>query len=163
MIGDKVADAFNKQINEEIASAYIYLSMVGWFEQAGFEGMAAWMRAQWQEELGHAMKFFDNIVSRGGKVVLEAVKKPKTDWTSPLEAFTDAYKHEQYITGRINDLVELARKEKDNAAEVFLSWFVSEQVEEEDSTQKIVQTLEKVKDTAGALVMIDRELGRRGA
>lgn len=163
MIAKKIAGAFNKQINEEIASAYIYLSMAAWFEEAGFEGMAQWMKAQVQEELGHAMKFFDHITARGGKVVLEAVKKPRTDWDSPLSAFKDAYKHEQYITGKIDELVKLARAEGDNAAEVFLAWFVSEQVEEEESTQRVVRMIEKVADAPGPLVMLDRELGKRGA
>ena len=162
VIAKKIVDAFNKQINEEIASAYIYLSMAAWFEEAGYEGMARWMRVQFQEELEHAMKFFDHIVSRGARVVLEAVKKPKGDWKSPLDAFRDAYKHEQYITGKIDELVKLARAESDNAAEVFLAWFVNEQVEEEESTQKTVQLLEKVKDAPGPLVMVDRELGKRG-
>jgi len=163
VIGERIVKAFNKQINEEIASAYIYLSMAAWFAENGFEGMAQWMRLQFQEELGHAMKFFDHIVSRGGKVTLEDVKKPKTDWKSPLEAFQDAYKHEQYITGKIDELVKLSRGEGDNAAEVFLAWFVSEQVEEEESTQRVVQMLEKLEDAPGPLVMIDRELGKRGA
>jgi ferritin len=163
VISKSIQDAFNEQINEELASAYIYLAMAAWFASEGYDGMASWMRTQYQEETMHAMKFFDHIVERGGKVELAAVKAPKGNWASPLEAFKAAYKHEQYITGRINELMKLARGESDYAAEGLLGWFVTEQVEEEANTGKAVDMLEKVQDSPNGVFMIDRLLAGRPA
>jgi len=129
MIGKKMQDAINEQIKEELGSAYIYLSMAAYFHSKGLDGMAHWMRAQTQEEMMHAMKFLDHIVGRDGKVELLALDQPKIEWSSPLEAFQDAYKHEQYITGRIDNLVKLAAEENDNAAAIMLQWFVTEHLE----------------------------------
>ncbi len=161
VIKKKIQDAFNKQIYEELASAYIYLSMAAWFEEAGLSGMAHWMRVQNGEEVVHAMKFFDHITERAGRVELQAIAKPKVKWASPLEAWKDAYKHEQYITGKINALVKLARAESDYAAEPLLNWFVDEQIEEEDNTRKVVDLLERIGDSGNGLIMLDRELGKR--
>lgn len=161
MIGDKLRETMNEQIKNELESAYIYLSMSAYFHDQGFDGMAQWMRAQTLEEMAHAQRFFDYLVERGGKVVLLPLNISKTEWASPLEAFQDAYKHEQFITSKINDLVTLARKEQDYAAEAMLQWFVSEQVEEEASVSKVVGDLERVGDKGHGLLMIDRELGRR--
>jgi ferritin len=123
--------------------------------------MAQWMHAQTLEELTHAQKFYDHIVDRDGRVALLPLNIKKTEWSSPLEAFQDAYKHEQFITGKINDLVKLAREEKDFAADAMLQWFVDEQVEEEASTSKVVQDLKLVGDNGHGLLMLDRELGAR--
>jgi ferritin len=163
MIGKKMQDALNEQIKEELESAYLYLSAAAYFHFAGFDGMAKWMTVQAEEEREHAMKFFDHIVERDGRVELLALDQPKKEWTSPLEAFQDAYKHEQYITGRINDLVKLAAEENDNPAAIMLQWFVTEQVEEEASASKIVQMLERIGDAGHGLIMLDYELGKRGS
>ena len=163
MISKKVQDALNAQINAELASSYLYLSMATYFLAEGHDGMAAWMRAQAQEEYGHAMKIFGHLAERDGRVVLQALPKPKSSWKSPLDAFKAAYAHEKGITGKINKLVDLAAKEKDHATANMLQWFVNEQVEEEASASKIVQMLERIGKAAHVLIMLDRELGKRGA
>jgi len=161
MISEKIQKAFNDQLNAETHSAYLYWSMVAYFESISLPGFAAWMRAQVQEEMVHALKFFDTLNERGGRVLLKPLEGPATEWDSPLAAFEAAYKHEQYITGRINDLVKLAREESDNASEIFLQWFVTEQVEEEDSVDKVVRQLKLVGGEGGGLLLLDRELGQR--
>lgn len=161
MISKKIEQALNDQINAELYSAYLYLSMVAYFESVNLSGFAAWMRAQTQEEVVHAMKIYDYVNERGGRVVLESIAEPPAKWESPLAAFEAAYKHEQLVTGRINDLVDLAIKEKDHAANTFLQWFVNEQVEEETSADAVVQQLKMAEGAPGALFMIDRELGQR--
>ena len=161
MIGKKMQDALNDQINAELYSAYIYLAMAAYFESENLAGCAAWMRVQVQEETAHAMKLFDFVNERGGRVVLKAIDEPAKEWKTPLAAFKAAYEHEQYITGRINDLVDLAIKEKDHATNAFLQWFVNEQVEEETSVDNIVQNFRMAEKAPGALFMMDRELGQR--
>ena len=161
MISEKIQQAFNDQINAETHSAYLYWSMVAYFESINLTGFASWMRCQAQEEMVHATKFFDFINERGGRVRLTAIEAPATEWDSPLAAFEAAYTHEQYITGRINDLVKLAREENDHAAEIFLQWFVTEQVEEEASADEVVQQLKLMAGAPGGLFMLDRELGPR--
>jgi len=161
MIGEKVQAAFNEQFRHEAGSAYLYLSEAAWFNSHGFEGMAHWMVVQFGEETKHAMMFFDELHDRAGKVDLPAIARPKAAWRSPLDAFRDAYKHEQFITGKINDLVKLAAKEGDLAAVEFLQWFVNEQVEEEAQVLKIVQALELVGESGAGLIMLDKELGER--
>lgn len=151
----------NDQIKHELESYYIYLSMAAYFESISLDGMGHWMRCQAHEEMIHAMKFFGHMVDRGGKVVLQDLKQLKTEWSSPLEAFKDAYQHEQFISGKINDLTTIAREEKEYASEPLLSWFSDEQVEEEASTSKIADQLELVEDNKSALLLIDRELGAR--
>jgi ferritin len=161
MIKKEIQEAFNQQINEEIFSSYLYLSMSAYFESVNLKGFAGWMRVQAQEELVHAMKFFSFIHERGGRVALKALKAPETEWPSPRGAFEAVLKHEQYITGRINDLVALAAKESDNASAVFLQWFVTEQVEEEASAEEALRKVAMVKESPGAMLMLDRELGKR--
>lgn len=161
MIGKKMEEALNDQVKEELASAYLYLSMAAYFSHEGWDGMASWMRIQAEEELGHALRIFDHILERGGKVVLPALAAPEGTWASPLAAFQAAHKHEGHITGRIHALVELARKERDYPAEAMLQWFVTEQVEEEDHALRVVQLLERVGSDPRGLVMADRELGQR--
>ncbi len=161
MINERIEKAFNEQIKNELESAYIYLSMAAYFHSQNLDGMAQWMRVQAKEEVGHAMKFFDHIRDRQGRVTLLPLTPLKTDWSSPLEAFQDAYEHEQFITGKINELVKLADDESDPPASVLLQWFVNEQVEEEANTSKTVQTLELVGDSGPGLIMLDRELGKR--
>ena len=162
-MNSKIQSAFNEQLNAELFSSYLYLSMSAYFESQTLKGMAHWMRVQAQEELQHAMKFFDFVNECGGRVLLDKVKEPKTEWSSAAEAFEEACKHEAKVTGLINDLVELSLAEKDHAANAFLQWFVTEQVEEEASAQEIRDKLTLVGSNPVALFMIDRELGQRAA
>jgi ferritin len=154
-------EALNKQINAEIYSAYLYLSMSAHFQSVNLAGFANWMRVQWQEELAHALKFYDYVNERGGRVVLQAVEAPPSAWDSPLALFEHVYQHEQKVTGMINKLVDLAVEARDHATNNFLQWFVAEQVEEEASANDVVQKLKLVGDDASALFMIDRELAQR--
>lgn len=161
MINNKMEEALNGQLKEELYSAYLYLSMSAWFETKNLKGFANWMKVQNQEEQMHAMKIFDYLNERGGKVILQKVDEPPNEWENPLDAFEAAYKHEQNITGCINDLVHIAMEEKDRATQVFLDWFVNEQVEEEATADDIVQQLKLIGDSGQGLFMIDRELGTR--
>jgi len=157
----KIEKAFNEHLNAEFFSAYLYLSMANYFAAENLEGMANWMLVQAGEERMHAMKFVDYINDRGGRVLLQQIDQPKTDWHSALEAFQEAYEHEQLISKKINDLVDMAIKENDHAANTFLQWFVSEQVEEEAVAQAIVGKLELIRDNPMGLLMIDQQLGQR--
>lgn len=161
MLNQKIQDAFNKQINAELYSSYLYLSMAAYFESVSLKGFANWMRCQAQEEILHAMKFYSYVAERGGNVKLEAIDGPPTNWGSPLHAFQDAYAHEQKVTALINGLVDLAVQERDHASNAFLQWFVTEQVEEEASADEVIQQLKLAGDQGGGLFMIDRELGQR--
>jgi len=161
MISKKMQDALNIQVNAELYSAYLYLAMVAYFQSANLAGFANWMRVQTQEEVSHAMKIYDFVIERGGRAILEAIAKPAGEWKSPLAVFEAAYKHEQKVTGLINKLVELAAKEKDLATNIFLQWFVTEQVEEEKNASEIVAKLQMLKDVPQAVYMLDKELGQR--
>jgi ferritin len=161
MLNKKVEKALNEQINAELYSSYLYLSMAAWFESQNLRGFASWMRVQAREENTHAMKFFDFVNERRGTVTLKEIGAPTREWKSPLAAFEAAFEHEQYITGRINDLVNLATAEKDHATAEMLQWFVKEQVEEEASADSIVQQLKMANNAPGALFMIDHILGER--
>lgn len=161
MIKEKIQDALNTQLNAEMYSSYLYLSMSAYFESISLKGFSNWMRIQAQEELIHAMKFFDFIHERGGKVTLSPIDAPQTQWDSPLAAFEHVYKHEQKVTGLINNLVDLAVSEADHATNNFLQWFVAEQVEEESSADDIVQKLKLLGDDRRGLFLLDQELGKR--
>lgn len=161
MLTEKMQEALNKQINAEFYSAYLYLSMSAYFESIDLAGFARWMRVQAQEELTHAMKIYDYVNERGGRVVLYPIEGPPTEWDSPLATFEAAYRHEQKVTGLINELVNLAQEEKDHATYIFLQWFVTEQVEEEASAKEVVQKLKLAGNAPGALFMLNRELGQR--
>ena len=161
MINKKMEEAINKQINAELYSSYLYLSMSAYFSLINLAGFANWMRIQAQEELTHAMKFYDYINERGGKVILTKIEQPKSEWKSAMEAFEDTYSHECVVTGLINDLVNLAIEEKDHSSNAFLQWFVTEQVEEEASAQEILDKLKFIGDNGAALFMIDKDLGQR--
>lgn len=156
-----IESAFNEHLNAELFSAYLYLSMANYFAAENLEGMATWMRIQFDEERMHADKFIDFINDRDGRVILEQIDKPKSDWSSPLEAFQDALDHERLISQKINALVDLAVKESDHAANTFLQWFVTEQVEEEANVQPIVGKLKMIKDNSMGLLMLDEQLGQR--
>lgn len=161
MIKKNMQDALNAQFNREIYSAYLYLSMAAYFESINLKGFANWMAVQRQEELAHAMKFYQYIIDRGGRVLLAAVAGPPTEWASPLKVFEATRAHEQKVTGYINDLVTLALKEKDHATHTFLQWFVTEQVEEEASVDGVVKKLALMSGAPGGIFLLDRELAQR--
>ncbi|MCR4395802.1 MAG: ferritin [Candidatus Saccharicenans sp.] len=161
MISQKMAEAINKQINEEMYSAYLYLSMAGYFAEQNLMGFHHWLLVQYHEELSHAEKFYKYLIERGGQVRLTAIKEPEKTWKSPKDAFEAVLKHEQHITGKINELVDLAEAEKDRATFAMLQWFVNEQVEEEANAQEIVAKLEMVGDHKQGLLMLDRALTER--
>ncbi|MGB5984729.1 MAG: ferritin [Desulfobacterales bacterium] len=161
MIGDRLAQAMNEQIRVELESYYIYLSMAAWLHDRDLDGMAQWMRSQAHEEMVHAMKFFDHILDRGSKVVLQDVKQIKTDWSSVQEIWSDTYEHEQFVTSKVNDLLTIAREERDYQAEPLLNWFIEEQIEEEATASKIAGEIEMVGNDTSSLLMLDRELGQR--
>jgi ferritin len=161
MISKKMEKALNEQINAEMYSAYLYLSMESYFRSLDLSGFANWMRIQVQEELMHAMKIYAFVDARGGRITLKSIAAPPTEWDSPLAVFEATYKHEQKVTGLINELVSLAIKEKDHATNTFLQWFVNEQVEEESSADKIIQQMKMMGNAPGGMFMLDRELGQR--
>ena len=163
MIHSKVESALNDQIKKEFYSSYLYLSMAAYFASQNLKGFAKWMQVQAGEETKHGMKIYGHLNERGGKIVLQQIDAPQSHWKSAKEVFAEAYQHEQKVTVSINKLVEVARAQKDNATEVFLQWFVNEQVEEEASASEIAQKLQMIGDNAPALVMLDAELGKRSA
>lgn len=160
MLSKKMEKAFNDQIKWEFYSAYLYLSLASYFQGLGLLGFANWMNVQFQEEQFHALKMFNYVLEKGGKMQLQALEAPPHAWKSPLAAFEFALNHEYVVTKRINDLVDLAQKEKDHASAIFLQWFVSEQVEEEANFGDTVNKLKLVGD-GGGLFMLDRELAAR--
>ncbi|KYK26943.1 MAG: ferritin [Candidatus Proteinoplasmatales archaeon SG8-5] len=160
MLNKKVEKALSLQVNAELYSSYLYLSMSADLDSKSLPGFAHWMKIQAQEELYHAIKIYDYVLERGGSVTLDTIEKPQTSWKDPLAIFKAAYKHETKVTGMINKLVDLAIKEKDHATNNFLQWFVEEQVEEEASADEIVQQLALVKGGSG-LFMLDKEMGAR--
>ncbi|MHC4644539.1 MAG: ferritin [Planctomycetota bacterium] len=161
MISKKMQDALNEQVNAELYSGYLYLSMEAYFESVNLPGFASWMRVQTQEEMMHAMKMYDYVNERGGRVTLKAIDCPPTEWKSPLAVFQAVYEHEQKVTSLINNLVNLALEEKDHAAHIFLQWFVNEQVEEEKSADDVVQKLKLMADAPGGMYMLDNEMAQR--
>ena len=161
MISKTMEKALNKQINEEIYSAYLYLSMSAYFESGNLKGFANWMMVQYKEEMDHAMKFYNYLNERSGKVNLYAIKEPPIKWKSPLNAFKETLKHEQHITKCINGLVEVAEKEKDRATFNMLQWYIDEQVEEEANDEEIINKLELVGNSGNGIFMLDRELAQR--
>ena len=161
MLSPKIEEAFNRQINAELYSSYLYISMAAYFESANLAGMAGWMRVQAQEEMMHALKFFDFINERDGRVLLAPIDGPETEWASPVAVFEQALAHERKVTGLINGLVDLAIAQSDHASNTFLQWFVTEQVEEESNAKSIVDKLKLAGDNPVALLMLDAELGQR--
>lgn len=161
MLSEKMQDAINKQINAELYSGYLYLSMSAYYQSINLPGFANWMYVQMQEEQAHAQIFYNHISNRGGRVLLQALEAPQTDWKTPEEPFADAYIHETKITAMINDLVRLAMEENDFASNAMLQWFVTEQVEEEKNPSDIIQQMKLMGAAAGGLFMIDRQLAVR--
>jgi len=161
MIGKPMQDAMNEQINKELFSSYLYLSMAAYFEDKNLAGFANWMRIQADEEREHAMKFYDFILDRGGRVYLKAIDAPKTDWNSNLEVAEEVAAHESKVTASIYALYELALKEKDYPAQVMLQWFITEQVEEEKNAAEIVADLKLIDERGTAVFVLDKQLGKR--
>lgn len=154
--------ALNGQLNSEMYSGYPYLSMAAYYESINLPGFSSWMRMQRLEELTHALKFFDYIVESGGRVWLDAIEGPPTEWDSQLAPFEAAYRHEQKVTDLINELVKVAREESDGATEEFLQWFVKEQEEEEETAEAVVKEIKEAGDSGEALEKLDGELAARG-
>ena len=161
MINEKMEKAFNDQINKELYSEYLYLSMKAYFERLNLKGFVNWFDVQVQEEHAHAMGMFDYLNQRGGKVELELIEKPETDWESPLACFEQVLTHEEFVTSRINALMDVAEETKDRAALSFLDWYLKEQVEEEDSVGSVLATLRLIGDDKKALLMLDKDLSTR--
>ncbi len=161
MITKTMQDAINEQINKELYSSYLYLSMAGFFESKNLPGFAEWMYIQADEERGHGMRLFKHLVDRGGKVELKAITAPGIDWDTYLALFKQVQEHEAEVTASINRLYELAKNEKDYAAQVLLHWFITEQVEEEKNAAEIVQQLELIDARGTGVLMLDHRLGKR--
>jgi ferritin len=161
VLSERITEALNEQINKEIYSAYLYLSMSAHSTFIGLKGFANWFMVQYQEEMVHAMKIYDYINAQGGQVKLMAVAQPPTEFGSPLEMFEKTLEHEKFVTKCINDLVDLAIKEKDHASNIFLQWFVTEQIEEEANDNEIISRLKLVGKEGNGLFMIDKELTAR--
>lgn len=161
MINEKMEKAFNDQINAELYSEYLYLSMKAYFETLNLKGFVNWMDVQVQEEHAHAMGMFDYVNSRGGRVKLTAIDAPETDWESPLAVFEHILTHEELVTSLINKLADVAEEVKDRAAMGFLNWYIKEQVEEEDNVGQVLATLKLIGDDKKALLMLDKDLAAR--
>lgn len=161
MISKKLEEAINEQINKELYSEYLYLAMAAYFDAVDLPGFANFFKVQVQEERFHAMKFYDFLNERGGKVVLKKIDKPQTEFESPLDILEISYKHEQYVSDLINKLMDLAISENDHAVKSFLNWYVDEQVEEEDSMNKILNQLKWIDGKGNGLLMLDKELAGR--
>ncbi len=161
MISKAMQAAVNEQINKELYSSYLYLSMAAYFENKNLPGFAKWMHIQSDEERGHGMKLYGHLVDRNGRVALKAIAAPGTEWKTNLEAFKEVQVHEQEVTASINSLYELALKEKDYPMQVLLQWFINEQVEEEKNAADIVQQLELIDAHGTAVLMLDHQLGKR--
>ena len=161
MIKEKMLNALNEQVNAEQYSSLLYLSMSAYFTSIGLPGFANWMYIQFQEEMTHANKFFNYINERGGRAKLKAIEQMPTDFDGVIDVFEKTQKHEQHVTGLINNLIDVAIEERDHACQSFLKWFVDEQVEEEANVEKILQTLKLINGQGNGIFMMDRELGQR--
>ena len=163
MLEAKMRDALNKQINAELYSSYLYMSMAAWFESLSLKGFAHWMHVQAKEEHAHGMKFFAYVVERGGKIELKAIEAPPKSWKNPLDAFKAVAAHEAKVTGLINGLADQAQELRDHATSTMLHWFISEQVEEEAHAAEILAKLEMIGESSGGLFALDHQLAKRGA
>lgn len=161
MLKQRVADVINAQINAEFYSAYLYLSMSAYFQSQGLPGFANWMRVQFEEEQFHALRFYDYVNERGGRVYLTTFETPKHDWNSIVEVFEDVLKHELHVTDLINNLVDVAIEEKDHASNSFFKWFIDEQVEEEANVEQILSQLRLIDGKGDGILLLDRELATR--
>lgn len=161
MLSKKMEKAFNEQINAELYSSYLYLSMASYFTTANLNGFANWMQIQVKEENAHAMMMYNYVHERGGKVTLKAIAQPESTWKNSIDVFDATFKHEQHVTSLIHKLLDIALQEKDHASANFLQWFVSEQVEEEASASEILEQLRIVDGKGHGLLLLDREMKAR--
>lgn len=161
MIKQEMIEAINNQIQKEMFSSNLYLSMAAYYDEKNLNGFAHWMRIQAQEEMTHALKFFDHLLSRGGKPIIKEIPAPKTTWESTLAVFEEALAHERMITDSINQLADLSIKLGDHASHVLLQWFITEQVEEESQTEEILDRLRLTHEAPGGLFILDSELKGR--
>jgi ferritin len=163
MISQKMQDTINEQINKELYSSYLYLSMAAYFAHKNLAGFSKWMHMQADEEREHAMKLYAHLEDRGGRILLKAIAAPRNEWASNLEAFKEVAAHEAAVTASIHAVYEAALQEKDYAAQVMLQWFINEQVEEEKNAAEIVANLELIEDRGTAVLMLDKQLGKRSS
>ena len=161
MLNPKVEEAINEQINAELYSAFLYLSMSAYFQRQNLPGFAKWTYVQYLEETTHALKFFNYVNERGGSVKLAAIKEPPTEWRNPVEVFDAIYKHEQLVTSLIYRIVDIAIQERDHASNNMLQWYVAEQVEEEGNASLILEQLKRIGNAQESLYVLDKELGMR--
>jgi ferritin len=161
MLSKKLEEALNKQVTAEFYSAHLYLSMSAYFSEKNLPGFANWMNVQYQEESSHALKLYNYIIDRGGKVTLEKIDAPPVEWKSLLDVVEETYKHEQHVTSLINDLVDLAIHEKDHATVNLLQWYIAEQVEEEANVGSLLEDVKMASESSSAILMLDRELRGR--
>jgi len=161
MLSQTLIDAINDQIQYEYYSAFTYKAMQVYFEQEDLTGMANWMDIQFQEEMSHAEKMFKFVCETGGRVELKQIDAPRNDYSSALEIFEETLKHEQEVTARINKLMDLAQEERNHTAQIFLQWFITEQIEEEANVGHIIAKLKRVAGDGRGLMMIDQELEKR--
>lgn len=161
MLSQKMTDALNGQANREFYSAYLYLSMSAYFESLGMKGMASWMRVQAGEELVHAMKMYDYVVDSGGRAKMLAIEEPQSSWASPVDAFQHVWNHERAVTGLIKALVGVSLSERDDTTNKFMQWYLDEQVEEEESSDTVLNKVKAAGNDAGRLQAVDKELGQR--
>ncbi|HVL63815.1 MAG TPA: ferritin [Actinomycetota bacterium] len=160
-IPKRVEGALNRQLNVELASAYAYLAMSAYCERQNLPGFGLWLRAQWEEELEHAMKFYSFVIDRGGDVRFDAIDEPRSEFSGVLEVFEAALRNEEAVTAAIHDLYTLVSEERDYPSQAFLNWFVTEQVEEEKIVGEVVDSIKRVGESGEALFLLDRELGKR--
>ena len=161
MLSEKMENAINEQINAEIYSAYLYMAMAAWAEDQQLSGYAHWMKVQAQEEMTHALKFWNFVFERGSKVKVDAIAGPPTEWDSPLAMMQAVLEHERHVTKLIYNLMDMAMDERDHASISFLQWFIDEQVEEEASADEAIGKLKLVNETKGGLYMLDQAMGQR--
>ncbi len=161
MISKTMEDALNRQINRELYSAYLYLSMSAYFEAIPLRGFAHWLRVQVREETTHAEKMYSYLIQSGGRAKMAAIEEPKGEWKSPLDVFLQVAAHEKAVTGLINNLVSLSVRENDQVTNAMLQWFVKEQVEEEENAGDVVAKIRMIGDTPAELIMLDHHLGKR--
>lgn len=161
MIKERILKALNDQINREFYASYLYLAMAAHFDLQSLDGFARWMFKQSEEEYGHAMRILNHVLERGGRVELQPIAAPPSEFGTPLDIFRQALEHEQRVTGYINDIYKMAVEEEDYATQSLMEWFVNEQVEEEDTIGRIVDRLELAGDNRAAILMLDAELGQR--
>lgn len=157
----KMEEAINEQIKNELYSAYLYLSMASYFDSINLEGFSHWMKVQAKEEVSHAMKLYDFVFDRGGKVIFKEIPAPPSDFSSPLDVFEKVLQHEKKVTELIEKLYKLSLELNDTACQIMLQWFINEQVEEEKNALKIVERLKMIKESPQGILIIDRELAKR--